>query len=160
MLKPQNKIKTVDELKTELLIQAANKIVFTNGCFDILHYGHFNLLLDAKALGDILIVAINSDRSVKSLKGESRPINDQYVRAFNMACIGCVDYVIIFDEDTPYKLLCDLQYYGLLLVDLLVKGGDYVVKDVVGNDIVTSIKIIPLIEGYSTSALIEKIKCI
>jgi len=158
MLKPQNKIKNIDELKIELITQADNKIVFTNGCFDILHYGHFNLLLDAKLLGDILIVAINSDQSVKNLKGETRPINNQYVRAFNIACIECVDYVIIFDEDTPYKLLSDLQYHGLLLIDLLVKGGDYVVNDVVGNDLVTSIKIIPFVEGYSTSLLIDKIK--
>ena len=158
MLNPQNKIKTVEQLITELVIHVANKIVFTNGCFDILHYGHFNLLLDAKSFGDTLIVAINSDKSVIRLKGNSRPINDQNIRAFNIACIGCVDYVIIFDEDTPYELLSKLQYHGLQLIDTIVKGGDYRIEDVVGHNIIHETKIVPIVGGYSTSKIIDILK--
>jgi D-beta-D-heptose 7-phosphate kinase/D-beta-D-heptose 1-phosphate adenosyltransferase len=123
-------------------------IVFTNGCFDILHRGHIEYLKQSKALGTFLIVGINSDESVKRLKGESRPINNQMDRKLVLEELRCVDKVIIFEEDTPYELIKKLA------PDIITKGGDYKVEDVVGHDLVRTI-IIPYLEGYSTSSFLQ-----
>ena len=130
-------------------------IVFTNGCFDILHRGHAAYLNQAKSLGDKLIVGVNSDRSVRSLKGESRPVNNESDRAFLIDNLKSVDYVIIFDEDTPYNLIREIQ------PDFLVKGGDWKEEDIVGWDIVKESggKVLSLkfIENYSTTNTIKKL---
>ena len=130
-------------------------IVFTNGCFDILHRGHAAYLNQAKSLGDKLIVGVNSDRSVRALKGESRPVNNESDRAFLIDNLKSVDYVIIFDEDTPYNLIREIQ------PDFLVKGGDWKEEDIVGWDIVKESggKVLSLkfIENYSTTNTIKKL---
>lgn len=126
-----------------------DKIVFTNGVFDILHKGHLELLKTARSLGSKLVVGINSDSSVKRLKGESRPINNQQVRKEQLECLPWVDSVAIFEEDTPYNLIKGLQ------PDIIVKGGDYTVNTVVGNDL-AEVYIVPTVKGYSTTNIIEK----
>ena len=126
------------------------KTVFTNGCFDILHRGHVELLRFCKSLGDYVIVGLNSDESVKRLKGDHRPINSQEDRKILLESLVFVDKVILFDEDTPYSLISDL------MPDTIVKGGDYNVKDVVGSDI-CNIKIFGLVDGYSTTKSIKDI---
>lgn len=130
-------------------------IVFTNGCFDILHLGHARYLKEARKLGDVLIVAVNSDASVKRLKGESRPINSEEVRMAMLAELDCVDYVIMFDEDTPYELIKAIE------PDVLVKGGDYRPEDIVGYDIVKTrgglVTTIELVEGMSTTNIINAV---
>ena len=130
------------------------KIVFTNGCFDILHKGHIEYLSKSKDFGDILIVGLNSDNSVKRLKGEERPINHQNSRSFILSALLFVDAVIYFDEDTPLNLI------EIINPDVLVKGGDYKKEDIIGYDFVIEIggevKIIDLIEGYSTTNIIKK----
>lgn len=136
----------------EQLRACGRKVVFTNGCFDILHAGHVQYLQKAKACGDCLIVGLNSDDSVKRLKGESRPLNPQEDRALVLAGLESVDYVVIFEEDTPYELL------SLLRPDVLVKGGDYAGKEVVGSDLVSEVRLIEFLEGRSTSALVKKIQ--
>ena len=128
-----------------------NKTVFTNGVFDILHKGHFDLLKEARTKGDKLIVGINSDASVKRLKGNSRPINNQHIRAEQLKCLPWVDDVIVFDNDTPYELIKDIH------PDIIVKGGDYTIDTVVGNDL-ANVHIVPTIEGYSTTNIIKEIK--
>ncbi len=130
----------------------AKKIVFTNGCFDILHYGHVSYLEKARKLGDILIVGLNSDLSVKRLKGDSRPINTQEDRAFILASLASVSYVVIFNEDTPEKLI------SKICPDVLVKGADYKGKEIVGSKYAKSIKLIDFIDNKSTSNIIKKIK--
>ncbi|MBI1287874.1 MAG: D-glycero-beta-D-manno-heptose-7-phosphate kinase [Flavobacteriales bacterium] len=127
---------------------AGRKMVFTNGCFDVLHQGHRKLLQEARELGDLLVVGLNSDDSIKRLKGESRPINmvDQRVEA--LAALPFIDAIIVFEEDTPYELLTQLQ------PKILVKGGDYEPKDVVGADLVDEVVIIPLVQGVSTTDLL------
>jgi len=127
------------------------KVVFTNGCFDILHRGHVELLKKARELGDVLIVAINSDDSVKRLKGEKRPINNVYDRAYVLNALKYVDAVTYFEEDTPYEILKALR------PDVLVKGGDYKPVEVVGRDIVEKVVIIPFVKGYSTTKTINKV---
>ncbi len=136
----------VDNLK-----QKDKTIVFTNGCFDILHLGHVKYLESAKNMGDVLIVGLNSDASVKRLKGETRPINPQYDRAYLLAALECVDYVVIFDEDTPYELIKIVQ------PDILVKGGDYRYQNVVGSDIAKEVRFVDFIDGKSTTGIINKI---
>lgn len=130
-------------------------IVFSNGCFDILHLGHVDYLAKAASFGDILVIGLNSDISVKSIKGKNRPINDEKARAMLMAALSFTDAVVPFDEDTPYNLI------NAVKPDFLVKGKDYNAKDVVGYDIVTAyggkVKTIKLVEGYSTSAIEKKI---
>ena len=147
-------IKTLDEiiaLSAELKSRD-KKIVFTNGCFDILHAGHVRYLETAKSYGDILILGLNSDRSVTELKGEGRPINTQLDRAYILAALEAVDYVVIFDEDTPYDLIKAVKPH------VLVKGGDYEGKDVVGQDIADELKLVQFVEGKSTTKTIEKIQ--
>lgn len=128
------------------------KIVFTNGCFDILHRGHVDYLQKAKALGDYLVIGINTNRSVRALKGELRPVNDENDRAFLLSSLRCVDRVVLFDDDTPYELI------KMIAPDILVKGGDYSVDDVVGREFAKETVIIPLIDGYSTTGTISKVK--
>ncbi|MBC8382242.1 MAG: D-glycero-beta-D-manno-heptose 1-phosphate adenylyltransferase [Candidatus Cloacimonetes bacterium] len=132
------------------------KIVFTNGCFDIIHRGHIEYLNKAKKLGDILIIGLNSDDSVRRLKGVNRPINYEQDRAVVLDNLKQVDYVCIFDEDTPYELIKIIQ------PDILVKGGDWAVRDIVGSDIVLAlggeVKSMHFIEGKSTTDIIEKIR--
>ncbi|XPV67623.1 MAG: D-glycero-beta-D-manno-heptose-7-phosphate kinase [Halarcobacter sp.] len=134
------------------LKQQNKKIVFTNGCFDILHKGHVSYLNIAKSYGDVLILGLNSDDSVKRLKGESRPVNTQDDRAYVLSALECVDYVVIFDEDTPYELIKVVQ------PDILAKGADYEGKEVIGSDIAKETKLINFVEGRSTSKIIEKIQ--
>jgi D-beta-D-heptose 7-phosphate kinase/D-beta-D-heptose 1-phosphate adenosyltransferase len=126
-------------------------VIFTNGVFDILHRGHFELLKQARSLGTKLIVGINSDTSVKRLKGESRPINDEHTRVEQLKSLPWVDEVFVFNEDTPYNLIKKLQ------PSCIVKGGDYTVETVVGNDL-APVYIIPTLEGYSTTRIIEASK--
>ena len=131
------------------------KIVFTNGCFDILHVGHKRYLQQAATLGDILVVGVNSDASVKRLKGPTRPVNNEQDRAEMLSAMGFIDYVVIFDEDTPYELIKKIQ------PDVLVKGGDYKPEEVVGRDIVLArggrLELISFVEGKSTTNIINKI---
>lgn len=130
------------------------RIVFTNGCFDIIHRGHIEYLIKAAAEGDVLIVGLNSDESVKKLKGNNRPINDEYSRALVLASIFVVSNVVIFNEETPYELI------KIVKPNVLVKGGDYKESDIVGSDFVKSyggeVKIIPYIEGFSTSKILNE----
>ena len=132
------------------------KIVFTNGCFDVLHFGHVHYLLEAKNLGDILVVGLNSDDSVRRLKGPSRPINGEKERAFVLASLSFVDYVVLFEEDTPENLIKAVR------PDVLVKGGDYALDQIVGADYVRQnggiVTTIPFVEGYSSSRIIEQLK--
>jgi len=132
------------------------KVVFTNGCFDIVHPGHVDYLCQARDLGDFLVLGLNTDRSVKSLnKAPNRPINNEHTRAIVLAGLACIDLVVMFDEETPYDLI------KLLQPSILVKGNDYAVENIVGYDIVTAnggeVITIPMLEGYSTTKLIEKI---
>jgi len=131
------------------------KVVFTNGCFDILHRGHVELLEKAKSLGDFLIVALNGDSSMKKIKGEKRPILDENDRAYILVSLKCVDAVCLFDEETPAEIINKLK------PDVLVKGGDYKINEVVGRESVYNVGgevvIIPLVEGKSTKEIIEKI---
>jgi D-beta-D-heptose 7-phosphate kinase / D-beta-D-heptose 1-phosphate adenosyltransferase len=147
-------IKTWDEIYSiiSVLKRKEKKIIFTNGCFDILHYGHIKYLESAKKFGDILILGLNSDASVKRLKGHDRPINSQNDRAYILASLEVVDYVVIFDTDTPFELI------SLIEPDVLVKGGDYEGKEVVGQDIVKELKLVKFIDGKSTTKTIRRIK--
>lgn len=132
------------------------RVVFTNGVFDILHPGHVRYLQEARALGDALIVAINSDRSVKAIKGPTRPVNPEHERAEVLLALACVDAVTIFDEDTPHAVISRIQ------PDVLVKGADWGENDIVGRDVVEGrggrVVRIRLAEGYSTTELIRKIQ--
>jgi D-beta-D-heptose 7-phosphate kinase / D-beta-D-heptose 1-phosphate adenosyltransferase len=147
-------IKTWDEISTIVseLKNKDKKIVFTNGCFDILHIGHIKYLEKSKSFGDILILGLNSDDSIRRLKGENRPINTQTDRAYILAALEVVDYLVIFEEDTPFELI------KLIKPDLLVKGGDYEGKDVVGQGIAKELKLVKFIDGKSTSKTIKKIQ--
>jgi rfaE bifunctional protein nucleotidyltransferase chain/domain len=126
-------------------------IVFTNGVYDLIHAGHVTLLKKAKRLGDVLVVGLNSDASVKRLKGAQRPIAAQKDRAEVISALGMVDYVTFFGEDTPYELIRKLK------PDILVKGGDYSRHQIVGRDLVKKVVTIPLVQGRSTSTMIQKI---
>lgn len=151
------KILSLNELcaERERLRQAGRRVVFTNGCFDLIHPGHVNYLQQARRLGDALVVALNSDRSVRELKGEKRPILDQHERAEVVAALGCVDYVTVFDDPTPREVI------AALLPDVLVKGGDWEVDRIVGREEVEaaggSVLSLPFVEGCSTSDVIERI---
>ncbi|WP_372752344.1 D-glycero-beta-D-manno-heptose 1-phosphate adenylyltransferase [Labilibaculum sp.] len=132
-----------------------NKIVFTNGCFDLVHQGHLSYLASAASMGNKLIIGINTDASVQKLKGPNRPIIDEYSRAFLLASLGFVDLVIFFEEQTPYELIKFVQ------PDILVKGSDYKAEDIVGYDIVKAkggeIKTLDFLEGFSSTGIIKKI---
>jgi rfaE bifunctional protein nucleotidyltransferase chain/domain len=132
------------------------RIVFTNGCFDILHKGHIDYLAKAASFGDVFIVALNSDASVMRIKGDERPIQDEGSRSFLLAALQFVDKVILFDENTPYNLISDIK------PDVLIKGDDYNPDDIVGADIVRAnggvVQTIEFLPGYSTSNIIQKIK--
>jgi D-beta-D-heptose 7-phosphate kinase/D-beta-D-heptose 1-phosphate adenosyltransferase len=135
-------------LKSSDLIK---KVVFTNGCFDIVHRGHIELLEQSKSYGDYLIVGLNSDASIKRLKGETRPIINQEDRKRTLECLKFVDEVVIFHEDTPYNLIKQIK------PDIITKGGDYKIDEVVGNDLARVI-IIPYMNGHSTTSILTDIK--
>lgn len=152
------KIKKLTELKKVLKKERRDgkRIVFTNGCFDILHLGHVKYLEKAKSFGDILVVGLNSDFSIQKIKGKGRPILDESSRAGILAALECVDYITIFKEGTPYKLI------KFLKPDILVKGGDWKKKEIVGGRFVASyggkVMTVPYIKGYSSSRIIEQIR--
>jgi rfaE bifunctional protein nucleotidyltransferase chain/domain len=135
---------------------ARRRLVFTNGCFDLLHVGHVRYLAAARALGDALLVAVNSDRSVRVLKGEGRPVLNEAERAELLAALAAVDFVTVFDEDSPRRLISEL------LPDILVKGGDYALDEIHGREEVEAaggrVLALPFIEGASTTGIIERIK--
>ena len=153
----RKKIKAKDELKNILqdLKRRGKKIVFTNGCFDILHIGHIRCLEEAKREGDILIVALNSDRSIRSIKGPFRPFTPEAERAEVLSALGSVDYVVIFDEPDPLDLISSLK------PNILVKGGDWTPETTIGRKVVEEtggkVVIIPQIQGVSTSAIVDRI---
>jgi rfaE bifunctional protein nucleotidyltransferase chain/domain len=153
----KRKICTLAGLKivVEQLKRNHKTIVFTNGCFDILHMGHIDYLAKAADLGDILIIGLNSDQSVKKIKASGRPVQNQESRQMLLAALDFVDAVILFDEDTPYNLINEIK------PDILVKGGDYRKNEVVGADIVKKnggkVVILPFLPGYSTTAIEQKI---
>ena len=132
------------------------RIVFTNGCFDVLHFGHVHYLQQAKQLGDVLVIGLNSDDSVRRLKGESRPINGEKERAYVLAALSFVDYVVVFEEDTPKELI------EVVKPDVLVKGGDYDLSNIVGAEFVKAnggtVTTIPFVEGFSSTRIIEQLK--
>lgn len=151
------KILPLDQLilERERLRQSRKKVVFTNGCFDLMHPGHVRYLQQARALGDVLIVALNSDRSVRELKGEKRPILTEAERSEVMAALGCVDFVTVFDEPTPREII------SALLPDILVKGGDWGIDTIIGREEVEAaggkVMSLAFVEGCSTSDVIERI---
>ena len=149
------KILSLDGLKQELsaLRDQNKRIVFTNGCFDILHVGHVRYLREASALGDALVVGLNSDASVSRLK-KGRPINSEDQRAEVLASLEMVDYVTIFTEDTPFELIKSL------MPDVLVKGGDWKKEDIVGADLVSEVHSLPFVDSISTTNIIRKIKAL
>ena len=153
----REKIKARDELRDILqgLKRRGKRIVFTNGCFDILHIGHIRCLEEAKKRGDFLIVALNSDRSIRSIKGPFRPFTPEAERAEVLSALGCVDYVVIFDEADPLELISSLK------PNVLVKGGDWTPETTIGREVVEGtggeVVIIPQIQGVSTSAIVDRI---
>ena len=153
----KNKMLSREALETKLAEwrSAGETIVFTNGCFDILHRGHVEYLAQAADLGDKLIAGLNTDASVKRLKGESRPVNDEKSRALLLSALQFIDAVVFFDEDTPYELIKQVQ------PDILVKGNDYKPEKIVGYDIVTAkggkVLTIDLVEGFSTTNIIKRL---
>lgn len=137
----------------EFLAKNRNKkIVFTNGCFDILHLGHLEYLNEAKKLGDVLFIGLNSDKSIRMIKGEGRPINDEHFRKEMLKNLKCVDFVELFDEPTPYELIKAVS------PEILVKGGDYSKEQVVGADLVKKVVLVPFKEGHSTTDFIQKLQ--
>lgn len=128
------------------------KIVFTNGCFDIIHAGHIKLLEKCKKLGDVVIVGLNSDSSIKRIKGRLRPVNKLKDRLKVLSAIIYVDYIVVFNEDTPYRII------KLIRPDFLVKGGDYAVKDIVGREFASKVVRVNLLKGRSTTGIIKALK--
>lgn len=153
-----NKIVSENELEHLLAVWRFKDdvIVFTNGCFDLLHPGHISYLEKARSLGDRLIVGLNSDDSVQRLKGAGRPVNPQHDRARLLAALHCTDAVVVFEEDTPARLI------ELVKPNILTKGGDYTIEKVVGVDFVKSyggrVEILPFEQGYSSTGILEKLK--
>jgi D-beta-D-heptose 7-phosphate kinase/D-beta-D-heptose 1-phosphate adenosyltransferase len=147
-------IKTLDEISllSAELKKRGKKVVFTNGCFDILHVGHVKYLEEAKSYGDVLILGLNSDESVRRLKGETRPVNTEDDRAYILASLEAVDYVVKFYDDTPYTLIKAVEPH------ILVKGGDYAGKEVVGQDIANELRLVEFVDGKSTTKIIERIQ--
>lgn len=154
----QEKIKSLTELLPLVAEEKerGKKIVFTNGCFDLLHAGHAEYLEEARKLGDLLVVGLNSDRSVRAIKGTSRPVNTQTARAVVLAALECVQYVILFNEADPLQLILTIK------PDILVKGGDWPAAEIIGAKEVKayggSVRTIPFVPGYSTTDLIEKVR--
>jgi len=152
-----SKILDKDQLRRACVVWnfKSRKVVFTNGCFDILHLGHIEYLSKAADLGDILVIGLNSDKSAHKLKGNSRPINDEHSRSIVLAALEFVTAVVLFDEETPYDLISTIQ------PDILVKGKDYKVEEIAGHDIVLAkggrVETIELTPGYSTTAIEQKI---
>jgi rfaE bifunctional protein nucleotidyltransferase chain/domain len=153
-----DKLKNLDEI-AQIAARArknGQSVVFTNGCFDILHRGHVHILREARASGDILIVGINSDRSVKSIKGASRPILPETDRIELIGAMEMVDYVVLFDEPDPYRLIAAIK------PSVLVKGGDWSADKIVGADVVAEhggrVTVIPYLQGFSTTEIIERIR--
>ena len=148
------RIQTIDKVRHWK--ESEKKIVFTNGCFDILHAGHIHLLREAKNLGDRLLIGLNSDQSVQNLKGPDRPFNPEDARASVLESLSMVDGITIFQEDTPHELVKEI------IPHVLVKGGDYSIENVVGADTVRAsggeVVLIPILKGYSTSDLITRIR--
>lgn len=153
---PAAKIIDRDELLRRCGRPRTQNVVFTNGCFDIIHRGHVDYLTRARALGDVLVVGVNTDASVRRLKGSGRPVVEQDDRAYVLAALACVDFVTLFDEDTPAELISSL------LPDVLVKGGDYSPEQVVGRDVVEShggrLVLLPFVTGRSTTAILNRIQ--
>lgn len=157
-----NRITSKIQTREQIAITAAawraagETIVFTNGCFDILHYGHLHYLADARDLGAKLVIGLNSDGSVSRLKGPNRPINDILTRTYQLAALEIVDAVCIFEEDTPLELI------RALMPDVLVKGGDWKPESIVGSDIILAnggqVRSLPFVDGYSTTSIEQKIK--
>lgn len=153
----QDRIFSREEIKQEVIRMRlkSKTIAFTNGVFDILHEGHISVLSEAASFADVLIVGINSDSSVKKIKGESRPINTENSRAILMASLIMVDAVVIFDEETPLELI------KIIKPDVLIKGGDYNLETMIGSKEVLDaggrVEIIPILEGFSTTGIIKKI---
>ena len=156
--KINSKIFSLDDLKNQVNAwkQAGEEVVFTNGCFDIIHRGHIEVLAQTADLGDRLIIGLNSDTSIQKLKGEDRPIIEEQSRAILLASLEFVDAVVIFPEDTPINLI------STLLPDVLAKGGDYEIETIVGQEIVQNnggkVKLVPFVDGFSSTTIIEKIK--
>jgi len=150
-----SKDKIIDRAKIkDIITQQKNegkRVVFTNGCFDIIHAGHVRYLTEAKKLGDILVIGLNSDSSVSTIK-PGRPIIPEEQRAEVLSALSMVDYITLFNEDTPYELIKEIK------PDILVKGADWDVTNIVGSDIVKEVRTIPFVKGVSTSEIIKKIK--
>ena len=153
-----NKITDLPSLKTQLSVWKGEgkKVVFTNGVFDLLHIGHITYMTKAAELGDKLVIGLNSDSSVKRIKGEDRPVNDQNSRAMLLAALFFVDAVVVFEEDTPQELITTL------LPDILVKGADYAIENIVGaKEVIANggeVKTINFVDGYSSTSIIQKIR--
>ena len=151
----QQKIITTAQWQEMAAERQGKKVVFTNGCFDVLHLGHITYLAEARNLGDLLVVGLNSDASVRRLKGPSRPINDEHARAMVLAALQFVDFIILFEEDTPLNLI------QAVCPDVLVKGGDYTLDTIVGAPFVLqhggTVTTIPLVEGFSTTATVQRL---
>ena len=153
-----SKIYSLDTLTTQVDKWKAtgNKVVFTNGCFDIIHRGHIEVLARTADLGEKLIIGLNSDQSIQKLKGEDRPIIDEQSRAILLAALSFVDAIVFFSEDTPLKLI------STLLPNVLAKGGDYEIKTIVGHEIILQnggkVKLVPFLDGFSSTTIIHKIK--
>jgi len=156
--KINSKIFSLDDLKNHVNAwkQAGEEVVFTNGCFDIIHRGHIEVLAQTADLGDRLIIGLNSDNSIQKLKGEDRPIIDEQARSILLAALSFVDAVILFPEDTPINLI------STLLPDVLAKGGDYEIETIVGHEIVQNnggkVILVPFVDGFSSTTIIDKIK--
>ena len=154
----QHKIFSLSDLKNQVNAwkQAGENVVFTNGCFDIIHRGHIEVLAQTADLGDKLIIGLNSDTSIQKLKGENRPIIDEQARSILLAAFSFVDAVILFPEDTPINLI------SALLPDVLAKGGDYEIETIVGHEIIQNnggkVKLVPFVDGFSSTTIINKIK--
>jgi rfaE bifunctional protein nucleotidyltransferase chain/domain len=153
-----SKIYNLDALtsQVEQWKMGGNKVVFTNGCFDIIHRGHIEVLARTADLGDKLIIGLNSDKSIQKLKGKDRPIIDEQSRAILLAAFSFVDAIVLFSEDTPLKLI------STLVPDVLAKGGDYEIETIVGHEIVQQnggkVKLVPFVDGFSSTTIIDKIK--
>lgn len=153
----RSKIITLEDLlpEVEKIKKDSKKIVFTNGCFDIVHRGHIEYLAKASDFGDILVIGLNTDQSVKKLKGDGRPINDEFSRAILLASLQFIDYVVLFEEDTPHSLI------KKIIPHVLIKGGDYKIEEIVGNEVVFQnggkVITIPFVTGFSSTTIINKI---